>query len=128
MNFNEYIAYIEKIIDADNHEGFYRNATVEEVLEYSNKVMEEVKLIEEFPYTKASVFNFVGQGLLKDVVENCVDGLSLRKVEGELYYDEEDGLLYVLTRAKEVEENSFVTLGGEEFVIESMFDEEGEVK
>ena len=126
MNLEQYTEFVEKIVDGDNREGFYRNATVEEVLEYVDKIMKEVEFMEEFVFTRASVFNFVASGTMESSLEDVVTDVGLRKVEGELYYDDEDGLLYVLSRAKKVGDNAFVTEEGEEFYIQSMFSENEE--
>ncbi len=109
--------FIEKVSDGDNYDGFYRNATVEEVIEYAEKIMEEVEFMETYNYTKAAIFEFVSEGVAECPVEEFVKIGDLKKVEGDVYFDSVEGLIYIVNRAKKLEDDSFETSEGFVFSI-----------
>jgi hypothetical protein len=118
MSIEEYRQFIEKVVDGDNYEGFYRNATVEQVLEYVDKIMEEVEIMEVYNLTKAVVFDCVGEGVMDNSLEEFLEITEAKKVVGDVYYDQKEGKLYIVSRVQEIGDNLFTTPDGKVFSVD----------
>ena len=98
--------------------GRHGGATVEQVLEYVDKIMEEVEIMEVYNLTKAVVFDCVGEGVMDNSLEEFLEITEAKKVVGDVYYDQKEGKLYIVSRVQEIGDNLFTTPDGKVFSVD----------
>lgn len=76
--------------------------------------------------TRVTFFEISGDGTVTLEIPEFVEAMKLKKLSGEVYYDDELGVVVVLTKAQKLSEDLFVNEEGSVFSIQNPKEEKPE--
>lgn len=118
-----YEQVIDNLVNADLKTDNYRDLTVEEVLQEYEKFMATPDIegeleVSEFNYTRLTFFEASADGVVPYDQEKVIESTGFKKVLGDVYFDETDGVLIVMQRVSQLDNDLFVNEEGNVFSIQ----------